>query len=98
MTNVDVFINGQFIKEMKQGIAQWSMDVSRFIKSGVNDIQYRLVPVAGSGASSTAYVELWFTKMTGRQGASLELVGEYGEVRITAKDAQKGYSVNLKAP
>ena len=96
--HVDVYINGKYIKEMKQDNAQQTMDVSRFLVKGKNTIQYRLVRAANAGGTASAYVELWFAKLEGRQGSSLNLSGQYGEIKIMGKDGDKSYTIELTVP
>lgn len=96
--HVDVYINGKYIKEMKQNNGQQTMDVSRYLVSGKNTVQYRLVRSADAGVSMTAYVELWFAKLEGRQGTSLNLSGQYGDIKIMGKNGETSYTVELTAP
>ena len=96
--HVDVYINGKYIKELKQNNGQQTMDVSKYLVSGKNTVQYRLVRSADVGVSMTAYVELWFAKLEDRNGTSLNLAGQYGEMKIMGKNGETSYTVELTAP
>ena len=74
------------------------MAVSKFLVKGVNTIQYRMVRAADAGVSVTAYADIWFAKLDGREGTALQLSGTYGEVKIQGKDGEKSYAIELTAP
>ena len=96
--NVDVYINGQFVKTLHQGQSQQSVDVSQYLQSGKNTIQYRMIMAADSGTSSRATVELALSKLTGKQGNAVELTGQYANIKINCIDGAKTYTVEVMAP
>ena len=96
--NVDVYVNGQFVKTFYQGTAQQTHDISAFLRSGMNTIQYRLIMAADSGSSSKATVEFSLAKLTGKQGNAIELSGQYATLKINGIDGAKTYSVDVMVP
>ena len=97
--NVDVLVNGQFVKTLVQGQSQQTCDISRYlVKGSENSIQYRMVMAADSGTSSKATVCLSLAKATHAQGAAVELTGEYAPIVIRGLDGAKTYTVTFIVP
>lgn len=97
--NVDVYINGQFVKEFKQRQGQHTLDVSKYLERGRNPVLYRLVRTADTGKSPTASVALMFSKLTGRQDGKIELSGEYSPLTIQSSDGSTTeYNTNINVP
>ena len=97
--NVDVLVNGQFVKTLVQGQSQQTCDISRYlVKGSENSIQYRMVMAADSGTSSKATVSLSLAKATHAQGAAVELTGEYAPIVIRGLDGAKTYTVTFIVP
>ena len=96
--NVDVYVNGQFVKTFYQGTAQQTYDISAFLHRGKNTIQYRMIMAADSGTSSRATVEFSLAKLTGKQGNAIELTGQYATLKINGIDGAKTYSVDVMVP
>lgn len=96
--NVDVYVNGKFVKTLSQGQAQQSLDISSYLTKGKNTVQYRMMMAADSGSSSKATVELSLSKLTGKQGNAVELTGQYARVVIKGSDGPKVYTVDFMVP
>ncbi len=96
--NIDIYINGKFIKTMNQGQAHASVDISSYLVTGKNVIQYRTNRTADSGSSSQATVDLSLAKVTGREGNAVELSGKYARVLIKGADGENVYTVEFLVP
>lgn len=96
--NIDLYVNGHFIKSLDQGNAQSSIDISSHLVKGNNKIQYRLVASADSGKSSRATVELFLAKQTSSQGNAIELSGNYAPLMIKSESAKGIYEIDIVAP
>ena len=96
--NVDIFINGQFVKTFIQSNAQQSLDVTPYLHKGANEIRYRTSKVADAGTSSTATVEISLSKVTAQQGNAFELTGQYGKVLIKGTDGERMYFITVNVP
>lgn len=96
--SIDIYINGKFIKTMNQGQAHASVDISSYLVTGKNVIQYRMNKTADSGSSSQATVELSLAKVTGREGNAVELSGKYARVLIKGADGENVYTVEFLVP
>ena len=96
--NIDVYVNGKFIKTVLQGQAQQTLDISQYLTKGKNTIQYRMTMAADSGTSSKATVELSLAKLTGKQGNAVELTGQSARMLIKGADGAQVYSVDFMVP
>ncbi len=96
--NVDIFINGQFVKTFIQGKPQQSLDVTPYLHKGKNEIRYRTSKAADAGSSSTATVEISLSKVTAQQGNAFELTGQYGKVLIKSTDGERMYFITVNVP
>ena len=96
--NIDIFINGQFVKSVIQGKPQQSLDVTPYLQKGKNEIRYRTSKAADAGTSSTATAELSLSTVTAQQGNAFELTGQYGKVLIKSTDGERMYFINVIVP
>ncbi|MCL2325432.1 MAG: hypothetical protein FWC40_02870 [Proteobacteria bacterium] len=96
--NIDVYINGQFVKTLTQGQAQQTIDVTAHLRKGANLIQYRPVLAADSGKSSRASVELLFSIVSQTTSNAIELTGAYAATTLTDINDRSNYNVELILP
>jgi len=96
--NIDVYINGQFVKTLTQGHAQQTVDVTSHLRKGSNIIQYRPILAADSGKSSRASVELLFSIVSQTMGNAIELTGAYAAITLTDINERSNDSVELILP
>lgn len=96
--NVNVYINNVPVTTIQQGQPKVYINVSAFLRKGLNTIDYRLDMAADSGTASKATVTLYFAKEHTRQGQAVEVTGQYAPVLIKRADGNKPYSVDLIVP
>ncbi|MBR4986112.1 MAG: hypothetical protein IKY83_10285 [Proteobacteria bacterium] len=96
--NVDVYINGKFIKTMMQSESQTSFDITQYLVKGKNTLQYQMSMAADAGSYSKASVVLSLSKLTARQGNAIELTGQYARQYIRASDGPRLYQVEVFVP
>ena len=96
--NIDVFINGTFVKTLMQNEAQVSFDITQYLVKGKNVLQYQMSMAADAGTSSKATVVLSLSKLTARQGNAIELTGQYARQYIRAADGPRLYQVEVFVP
>lgn len=96
--NIDVFINGSFVKTLMQSESQVSFDITSYLKKGRNVLQYQMSMAADAGTSSKATVVLSLSKLTARQGNAIELTGQYARQYIRAADGPRLYQVEVFVP
>ena len=96
--NVDIFINGQYVKTFTQSQPQQSLNVTQYLHQGRNEFRYRTTKAADAGASSSATVEISLSKVTAQQGNAFELTGQYGKVLVKSTDGERMYQMNIIVP
>lgn len=96
--NIDVYINGKFVKTLMQSESQTSFDITQYLVKGTNVLQYQMSMAADAGTSSKASVVLSLSKLTARQGNAIELTGQYARQYIRAADGPRLYQVEVFVP
>lgn len=96
--NIDVYVNGKFVKTITQGDALSTCDISAFTVKGLNTIRYQMIMAADSGTASKALVSLSLAQMTASRGNKKELTGEFAPLTIKGSDGQKSYQKQFIIP
>ena len=96
--NIDVYINGKFVKTVSHEEAQTAIDVSSFLHKGKNHVQYRMVLAPSAGLASKATAEFFFAKATQNYTGAVELSGNVAATQITTTDTKNVYDLDLFNP
>lgn len=96
--NIQVYLNGEFVQTISQGKPQDYVDLSAYLKQGVNRIEYRLVMAADSGTSYRAEADIFLTQMKREANDSMTFTGQYSRVLIRSAAGAKNYVAEFIVP
>ncbi len=96
--NIDVYINGKFVKTISHEEAQTAVDVSSFIHQGKNHVQYRMILAPSAGLASKANCEIFFAKADQNFNGKVEVSGNVASTTISTNDTKNVYDLDLIKP
>jgi len=96
--NIDVYINGKFVKTISHEESQAAVDVSSFIHQGKNHVQYRMVLAPSAGLASKANCEIFFAKADQNFNGKVEVSGNVASTTISTNDTKNVYDLDLIKP